>query len=82
VGNSDEQLLSILATLEECRAALRRAGKDDTAQMLSVAVLDLRMKLSHISDTELRAMCEQMVADERASDGSSPRRRPLLRLVK
>lgn len=78
MGNSDEQLLAILATLEECRAALRRAGKDDTAQMLSVAVLDLRMKLNHISDADLRALCEEMQLHEERSS----RRRPLLRLVK
>lgn len=78
MGNSDEQLLAILATLEECRTALRRAGKDDTAQMLSVAVLDLRMKLNHISDADLKALCEEMLLHEERSS----RRRPLLRLVK
>jgi hypothetical protein len=78
VAQSDEQLLSILATLDECRAALRRAGKDDTAHLLSVAVLDLRMKLNHISDAELRAFCDEMLLHEERS----PRRRPLLRVVK
>jgi hypothetical protein len=83
VVNSDEQLLSVLTTLEECRAALRQARNDDTAQLLSVAILDLRMKLSHIGDAELRALCEEMLLsdapDARAREG---RRRPLLRLVK
>jgi hypothetical protein len=80
VANSDEQLLSVLATLEECRAALRQARKDDTAQLLSVAILDLRMKLSHIADAELKALCEEMLLSEtQAREG---RRRPLLRLVK
>lgn len=78
MGNSDEQMLSVLATLDACRAELRRVGKNDTAQMLSVAILDLRMKLSHISDAELKALCEEMLlADERAQ-----RRRLLFRLVK
>jgi predicted negative regulator of RcsB-dependent stress response len=79
VANSDEQLLSVLATLEECRAALRQARKDDTAQLLSVAILDLRMKLSHIADAELKALCEEMLSETQAREG---RRRPLLRLVK
>ena len=81
MSNSDEQLLSVLATLEECRAALRRARKDDTAQLVSVAILDLRMKLGHIGDAELKALCEQILLAN-ASDARSQRHRPLLRLVK
>ena len=80
MSNSDEQLLSVLATLEECRAALRQARKDDTAQLLSVAILDLRMKLNHIGDAELRALCDEMLlSDPQAREGHRP---PLLRLVK
>jgi hypothetical protein len=81
VSNSDEQLLSVLGTLEECRAALRRARRDDTAQLVAMAILDLRMKLSHIGDVELKALCEQILASD-ASDTGSQRRRPLLRLIK
>ena len=82
MGNSDKQLLSILATLEGCRAALRLDGNGDTAQLVSVAILDLRTKLRGVSDTELKALCEGiMLADEeRPRDGR--RQRPLLRLVK
>jgi hypothetical protein len=66
--------------LEECRAALRQARKDDTAQLLSVAILDLRMKLNHIGDAELRALCDELLlSDAQAREGH---RRPLLRLVK
>jgi hypothetical protein len=83
VVNSDEQLLSVLTTLEECRAALRQARNDDTAQLLSVAILDLRMKLSHIGDAELRALCEEMLlSDAPDAQAREGRRRPLLRLVK
>jgi hypothetical protein len=85
-GNSDERLLSILASLEECRAALRQAGKADTAQLVAVAVLDLRMKLHRIDDAELKALCEEMTlpepSEQRPRDGRSQRRRPLLRIVK
>ena len=91
--NSDEQLLSVLATLEECRAVLLAGGSRDTAQLVSVAILELRMKLNRISDAELKALCEAMLPDEvrpdrsrdPKSDGKPPagqRRRPLLRLVK
>jgi hypothetical protein len=78
VTNSDEQMLSVLATLEDCRTALRQAGKDDTAQLVSVAILDVRMKLNHISDAELKALCEAILLSEEGA----PRRRPLLRVVK
>jgi len=78
VANSDEQLLSVLATLEDCRTALRQTGKDDTAQLVSVAILDVRMKLNHIGDAELKALCDEMLMSEEGA----PRRRPLLRVVK
>ena len=93
MANSDEQVLSVLATLEECRAVLLAGGSRDTAQLVSVAILELRMKLNRIGDLVLRALCEAMLPEElRAdrsrdpkSDGKPPagqRRRPLLRLVK
>jgi hypothetical protein len=88
VDNSDEQLLEVLATLEECRATLRLEGRLDTAQLVSVAILDLRMKLNSIGDNELKALCEEIMrpdeAEAHSRDGRSfgQRRRPLLRLVK
>jgi hypothetical protein len=78
VGNSDEQLLAILETLEECRRALRLEGRLDTAQLVSVAILDLRMKLKGIGDAELKAFCEEIMR----ADHERPLRRPQLRLVK
>ena len=75
-------MFSVLDALEACRAALLEAGKRDTAQLVSVAILDLRMKLNRVTDDELKALCDEMVlADERAREGQS-RRRPLLRVVK
>src|ERR1700761_8334304 len=70
VANSDEQLASVLASLEECRAALRACGKDDTAQLVAVAILDLRMKLGRVADSELKALCDEIMlaADERARE--------------
>jgi hypothetical protein len=48
------------------------------------------MKLNGIDDAELKALCEQIVAEEEApaervrdsKSSSGPRRRPLLRVVK
>jgi hypothetical protein len=88
VANSDEQTLAVLATLEQCRAALYAAGNRDSAQLVSVAILDLRMKLAHINDDDLKALCEEMLSSdspERLRDAKAQpgqRRRPLLRLVK
>ncbi len=79
MANSDEQLLTVLETLEECRAALLDIGKNDTAHMVSVAILDLRMKLNRIADSELKALCEEIMLPE-SEDRS--RRRPPLRVVK
>jgi hypothetical protein len=88
IVTSDERLVSILELLEECRAGLLAGGNRDSAHLVSVAILDLRMRLYGIGDAELRALCDEMLAND-----GSPRlreikavpgrkRRPLLRLVK
>lgn len=89
VANSEEQLLSVLARLDECRVALVAGGNRESAQLVSVAILDLRMKLNRIGDGELQALCDEMLPDgaglERTRDDNSQaaeRRRPLLRVVK
>jgi hypothetical protein len=61
VANSDDQMLAVLATLEQCRAALLAAGNKETAQLISVAVLELRMKLNHIDDEDLKTLCDEML---------------------
>jgi hypothetical protein len=87
VIDSDERLLSVLASLQDCRAALVGGGNPETAHLVSVAILDLRMKLNRITDAELKALCDEMSAtdttSEKMGDARPPqRRRPLLRLVK
>jgi hypothetical protein len=89
VAISEEQLHSALAALGECRAALLDSGNRDTALLVSVAILDLRMKLNQIADSELKALCDAMLPDdapaERSQDPKSQqgqRRGVLLRLVK
>ncbi len=89
MANSEERLNSILATLEECRAALLDSSDRETALLVSVAILELRMKLNRIADSELKALCDAMLPDEAPAESSqqakSPqaqRRRPLLKLVK
>lgn len=80
VANSDERLVSILAALEECQGALVASGNRETAQVVSVAILELRIKLNRIADSELKALCDAMVQNEALSeaprDPKSPRRSP------
>jgi hypothetical protein len=81
-------MLAVLATLEQCRAALLTAANRDTAQLISVAILELRMKLNHIDDDDLKTLCEEMLHTDNPERLREPklqpgqRRRPLLRLVK
>jgi hypothetical protein len=68
VAYFEENLRTVLATLEECQAALIMNGDRDTAQLVSVAILDLRIKLNRIEDSELKALCDAML---READTSS-----------
>ena len=85
---SDQRLRSILEMLETCRAGLLSGGNPDSAHLVSVAILDVKMRLHRIGDDEFRALCDEMLAD-RGLPGEldtklepGGKRRPLLRLVK
>ena len=67
VAHSEERLLSLLATLEECRAFLADKASPETGRLLSLAILELRMELHQVSDSELKALCELMVLDDLAA---------------
>jgi hypothetical protein len=88
VANSEERSHVVLATLEECRAALAGGANQETVQLLSLAILQLRMKLNNITDAELKALCDAMVPDDGPEKSESPasprgqRRRTQLKLVK
>jgi hypothetical protein len=86
VLNSDEQLLAVLGALEDCRTVLASGGNRETAHLVSVAALDVRMKLNRIGDVELRALCDQMIgiadSGREAQPSQATGARPPLRLVK
>jgi hypothetical protein len=89
VANSEQRLQSVLATLEQCRAVLAESSNRETVQLLSVAILQLRMKLNQVEDSELKALCDAMLPDDDPADvpadPKSPqeqRRRSSLKLVK
>jgi hypothetical protein len=84
VAPSEERLLSLLATLEECRAFLMDKASPETARLLSLAILELRMELHHVTDAELKALCDRMVVDDQVErDGQTGQRLPpYLKLIK
>ena len=88
VSYSDEQFHSVLETLEECRKVLNENHGRETAELLSIVILDLRMRLKGVDNAELRALCDEMlrgVGREPASHAKPTQdqpRRPLLRVVK
>jgi hypothetical protein len=72
VANSEQKLRSTLATLEQCRAVLLASASRETAQLVSVAILQLRMKLNRIADSELKALCDAMTPDNWLVEGCPP----------
>ena len=90
VARSEQRLHSIVSTLKECRTALVASSDAETAQLLSMAILQLQMKLNRIADSELRAFCEALTpADapvkqaQRSKSAPGPRQRAaaVLKLV-
>jgi hypothetical protein len=74
VAYFEENLRTVLANLEECQAALIMNGDRDTAQLVSVAILELRIKLNRVEDSELKALCDAMLREtEAASKPVSPK---------
>jgi hypothetical protein len=89
VANSEQRLQSVLATLEECRSVLIAGGDSETAQLISLAILQLRMKINRITDAELQALCDAMTLDRaprseilRLTQGQRQHTAVLLKLVK
>jgi hypothetical protein len=58
VSDSDAHLRGVIATLEENRVSLVESANPEAAQILSLAILQLRMRLHRIDDAELEALCE------------------------
>ena len=93
VLNSDEQLLAVLVKLDECRTTLLAGGHGESAHLVSVAALDLRMKLNQIDDADLKLLCDAITAKAHIGDllqeaayetkaSTAANERPLLRVVK
>jgi hypothetical protein len=64
ISDSEAHLRSIVATLEENRAALVESSNLEAAQILAVAILQLRMQLHGIDGSELKAFCQAVLLHE------------------
>lgn len=64
VSDSDGRLRAIIATLEESRAELADSANPEAAQILAVAILQLRMRLHRIADSELKSLCQAVALQE------------------
>lgn len=88
MSHSDEQLQSVLETLEECRKVLNEINSRESAELLSIAILDVRMKLKGIDSADLKALCDEMLRNAEGDPQPPSKqtqdqpRRPLLRVVK
>ncbi|MDB5513663.1 MAG: hypothetical protein JWQ17_421 [Tardiphaga sp.] len=59
----DKRLGSVIASLEQCQAVLADGAYRDAAQLVAMAVLQLRMRLHQIDDSELKALCDAMLPE-------------------
>ena len=87
MSHSDEQLQSVLETLEECRRVLNECNSRESAELLSIVILDVRMRLKGIDSADLKALCDEMLRSAASEPSPSKQtqdqpRRPLLRVVK
>ncbi|MES5486331.1 hypothetical protein QMZ05_26545 [Bradyrhizobium sp. INPA03-11B] len=85
VTNVEERLLSLLASLEECQSLLFDQGVEEIAKLLSLAILEVRMELHSITDSDLKALCDMIASNELRLDPQAPLARPFpphLKLVK
>jgi hypothetical protein len=64
VSDSDAHLRAIIATLEQSRASLVESANPEAAQILAVAILQLRMRLNRVADAELNALCDALQLEQ------------------
>ncbi|CAN5318626.1 hypothetical protein BH11PSE4_BH11PSE4_33260 [soil metagenome] len=69
--DSSARLKLVIARLEDSRAILIEAGERETAQLVAMALLQLRMRMHHIGDAELKALCDAIEADPKTDSDHS-----------
>ena len=61
----------------------RPEGSSETAKLLSLAILELRMERYGVTDSELKAVCDAMVPGDAPGESKAGKLlRPYLRVVK
>lgn len=73
-ANLERRSKAVLAALENCRSVLLADADQETAQLVTIAILQLRMKLNRVGDAELKALCDAMT--QQLGPVESPRRPP------
>jgi hypothetical protein len=68
VVDQDKRLRSVISSLEDCRLRLAGSANRDAAQLIGMAILQLRMRLHHIADSELKALCDALTQAKPDSD--------------
>ena len=88
-ANLERRSQSVLAALENCRAVLLADADHETAQLVTLAILQLRMKLNRVGDAELKALCDAMTqrlgpveSQQRPPQGGRVRFATALKLIK
>jgi hypothetical protein len=89
LANLARRSQAVLATLEQCRTALLTDADQETAQLVTLAILQLRMRLNRVGDAELRALCDAMTqqfgaveSSQRPSQSGRGRFAAALKLIK
>jgi hypothetical protein len=84
VAHCDQRLHAALATLEQCREVLIANASEETAQLVSMAILQLRMELNRITEAEWKAFCDALAPDRQPVPDplkSTPRQKPTATIV-
>ncbi len=74
VANLERRSHAVLESLEQCRTMLLDNADQETAQLVTLAILQLRMKLNRVGDADLRALCDAMT--QQLGPVENPRRPP------
>lgn len=75
VDNSERRLHEVVEKLEACRTVLDAGGDWEASQLVSVAILQIRMKLNRIADSDLKALCDAIEPHEEAERAQDPKSR-------
>jgi hypothetical protein len=58
-----------MARLVECQDILAESGERETLQLVAMTILQLRMRLHHIGDAELKALCDAIEPEPEEPSG-------------